>query len=87
MANLPVLYHGASQDSALEHAVRTVAFADVRHTHEQGVSFNSRARQAYGTALSRIREITGLESELASDEAFAALLLIDSFEVSGRAWL
>lgn len=81
MANLPVLYYSAPADSALAHAVRTVAFADVRHCYEQGVSFNSLARRSYGAALSRIREITELESELASDQAFAAVLLIDSFEV------
>lgn len=54
MANLPVLYNSAPKDSALGHAVRTVAFADVRHMYELGVSYNSRARQSYGTALSRI---------------------------------
>lgn len=33
MANLPVLYDSAPPESALAHAVRTVAFADVRHTY------------------------------------------------------
>lgn len=83
MANLPVLFYGASADSVLAHAVRTVAFADVKHTYDRGISFSLRARHAYGAALSGIRGITELESEMASDEAFAALLLIDSFEVSG----
>lgn len=66
MANLPALYYSAPPDSALAQAVRSVAIADVRHTYESGASFGAKARRSSGNALSRIREISELESELAS---------------------
>ena len=79
--NLPVLYQDAQPGSVLWHAVRAVAFADMRHIWDGGVYFSTEARRSYGAALTGIRAHAANENELTTDQVLAALLLVDSFEV------
>ena len=79
MHNLPVLYASSPSDSVLWLAVRAMAFADIRCYTQ--TAFSTRARESYGAALTRMREIAGNEQRLADDRILAALLLIDNFEV------
>lgn len=81
MHDLPKLYHTALPDSVLWHAVRAVAFADLRHTRDHDVPFNLKAQRSYGAALNRIRIAVETGQELLTDDTFSGLLLIDSFEV------
>ncbi len=86
LQTLPGLYHATKQGSLLWHAVRAVAFADVGHHRGQkdaeGQTFSVKARNSYGCALHRMRNIVVDEQELVGDSSFAALMLIDCFEVS-----
>jgi hypothetical protein len=79
--NLPVLYQDAQPGSVLWHAVRAVAFADMRHFCDGEVSFSVKARRSYGAALAGIRANVANDQELTTDHLLAALLLVDSFEV------
>ncbi|KAK3683173.1 hypothetical protein LTR37_020486 [Vermiconidia calcicola] len=78
MHDLPLLYASAAPGSVLWHAVRAVAFADLKD-YDRG-SFSSKARQNYGGALTRMRSIAEDSQRLAEDRILAALLLIDNFE-------
>lgn len=82
MYNLPALYSSAAPDSVLWLAVRAIAFADMRNESVQnGIPFYIKARQSYGAALSGIRTIIQDQRAVANDNALAAILLIDGFEV------
>jgi len=81
MHNLYPLYLSAPPGSVLWLAVRAVACADMRHKSVGDTSFHIKARQYYGAALSRLREIAHGEQRLANDQVLAAILLIDNFEV------
>lgn len=78
---LPALYHGSAADSTLWHAVRALAFADLKAPLSENVPYPVRARRSYGAALRGIRNSIANGEELATDGIFASLLLIDSFEV------
>lgn len=85
LVHLPVLYYQSDSECILWHAVRAMAFADVKNDRTaEGVPFHIKARNRYGTALSRIRNAVQEESKLSDDRTLAALLLIDSFEVAIR---
>ena len=82
MHHLPSLFYLAPIDSILWHAVRAMAFADVKNARNgEGVPFHIKARASYGMALTRVREAAQDEENLATDDALTALLLLDSFEV------
>ena len=81
LQNLPLLYQDAPSGSVLWHAVRAVAFADVRHVWDGDVSFSVKARRSYGAALAGIRANAANDHEITTDHVLAALLLVDSFEV------
>ncbi|KAK5166041.1 uncharacterized protein LTR77_008302 [Saxophila tyrrhenica] len=78
MYDLPELYAGAAPGSVLWHAVRAVAFAELKGF--DGGSFILQARQDYGGALTRMRSIAEDNTKWAEDRILAALLLIDHFE-------
>jgi hypothetical protein len=80
---LPVLYHTAPVNSALWHAVRTMAFARLKNAWngQQGVPFSIAARRSYGYFLCAIRESIEHTESMMTNETLAALLLMDSFEV------
>ncbi|KAI0127527.1 hypothetical protein BJ170DRAFT_625787 [Xylariales sp. AK1849] len=80
MHDLPILYLNSPPESVLWLAVRAVALADMRHELTADVTFHAKARQHYGAALSRMREIAEDGQELADDRVLAAVLLIDDFE-------
>lgn len=80
-SDLPALYASAPEGSALWHAVRAVAFADMKNCPDGEVPFYIKARRNYGAALSRIRIAAADEQANANDRFLAALLLVDSFEV------
>ncbi|KAK5174246.1 uncharacterized protein LTR77_001326 [Saxophila tyrrhenica] len=77
---LPVLYHSSPAESTLWHAVRAIAFADLKAAFWNGATSSVRARRSYGAALRGIRASIANGEELANDSTFASLLLIDSFE-------
>jgi hypothetical protein len=86
---LPMLYYASRQDSLLWHAVRAMAFADTSPARSGGgLPFNLKARRSYGLTLARLREVVEKKVELNEDHVFAALLLLDSFEVRSfeREW-
>ena len=78
------LYLSAPPESVLWLAVRATAFADMRSSPVGDMPFHIKARQTYGLALSRMREITRDEQKVADDRVLAAILLIDNFEVPWR---
>jgi len=80
--DLPMLYLSAPRESVLWYAVRAVAFADMRGARVENIPFYIKARQQYGAALLHLREIAHSEQRLANDRVLAAILLIDSFEVT-----
>lgn len=83
LVHLPVLYYQSNSDCILWNAVRAMAFADIKNDRStEGVPFHIKARNSYGVALSQIREAVQSEHKLSDDRTLAALLLIDSFEVS-----
>ena len=79
--NLPILYQDTKPGSVLWHAVRAVAFADMRHLRHGDILFSTKARLSYGAALAGIRMNAANDRELATDHVLAALLLVDGFEV------
>lgn len=82
LVHLPVLYDQSNSDCILWHAVRAMAFADVKNDRNaDGVPFHIKARNSYGVALGLIRHAVQEENKLSDDRTLAALLLIDSFEV------
>ena len=81
LQDLPLLYYSSAPASALEHAVRAVAFADTKNAQTHGRLFAVEARRHYGLALTRLREAAGEGETLTSDGNLSALLLIDTFEV------
>jgi hypothetical protein len=82
MHNLPALYLSAEPHTALWHAVRALAFADLKSDHAQSVPAHVRARQNYGAALGKIRSLMEENRGLDNDSVLCAILLIDDFEVS-----
>lgn len=85
MYTLPQLYHTAQIGSLLWHAVRAIAFADVAQARDSdGRSFAVEARRSYGEALLCMRNSVMDEDELIADSSFAALILIDCFEVQRK---
>lgn len=85
MSNMQDLYISAPPQSVLWLAVRAVAYADMRNELSTGTSFSVKARQFYGAALSRLREVAYQGQNLANDHMLAAILLIDNFEVTPSA--
>ncbi|KAF2673700.1 hypothetical protein BT63DRAFT_431674 [Microthyrium microscopicum] len=81
MHNLPALYSATQPDSVLWHAVRAVAFAEVRNQSIDNVPFNVKARQQYGAALNSVRTIVTNENDIANDRVLSAILLLDNFEL------
>lgn len=78
MQDLPSLYSSATSGSVLWHAVRAVAFADLKGYTSEPFAFQ--ARQNYGGALQRMRRIAEDSNKWEEDRILAALLLIDHFE-------
>lgn len=81
MHELPTLYLSAPPDSILRHAVRALAYADMKGVRCGDSPFHIKARTAYGAALTRMRGIANDKQELVNDRTLAALLLIDDFEL------
>ena len=82
MQDLSTLYLSAPPESVLWLTVRAMAFADMRDHRDGDLPFSTKALQNYGAALNRLRTITHDEQRLTDDRVLAALLLIDSFEVT-----
>ena len=81
MHELPALFLSAQQSSVLGLAVRAVAFADMGSEGTGDISFRTKARQHYGSALNGMRTIVNDWQELSSDHVLLAMLLVDNFEV------
>ena len=81
MYDLPTLYNSAPSESTLWHAIRAIAFADIKYERDKDVTFSYKARKSYGAALKSIRQIATDDQILLSDTILAALLLIDEFEI------
>ncbi|KAF2102463.1 hypothetical protein NA57DRAFT_63397 [Rhizodiscina lignyota] len=81
MHDLPMLFLGAPPDSILWHAVRAVAFADMRNESSGDSPFYVKSRLHYGAALNRTRMILHDQQDLSNDRVLSAILLIDNFEL------
>jgi len=81
MHNLHSLYSTVLPGSVLWLAVRAVAVADMRRPDGGEIPFHIKARQYYGAALVRLRDVLNEQKEVVDDHVLAALLLIDNFEV------
>ncbi|ORY56412.1 uncharacterized protein BCR38DRAFT_469504 [Pseudomassariella vexata] len=85
MDQLPRLYLSAAPGSVLWHAIRAVAFADMRYrtiSARGETPFHIRAWQQYGEALKAMRALAlGVNEGVADDSCLAAILLIDNFEL------
>ena len=81
MHNLHSLYSTVLPGSVLWLAVRAVAFADMRLPDVGEIPFHIKARESYGAALVRLRDVVTEQKEFVDNRVLAALLLIDNFEV------
>ena len=81
MHELPKLYFSAPPESILWHALRAMAFADMRHHYAGDIPFTTKGLRHYGSALQRLQNIVDDGHMMADDRVLAAMLLIDSFEV------
>ncbi|KAB5533618.1 hypothetical protein GE09DRAFT_972809 [Coniochaeta sp. 2T2.1] len=81
MWELPTLFSNAKKGSVLWHAVRAVAFADMKGESRDSVPYHLKARQHYGAALSCMRTVIADQTELGTDSIMTAILLIDNFEL------
>lgn len=82
MHHLPILYENTPPDSILYHAVRAIAFADMKHVANGNLpNLNVQSQRSYGAAIARLRGMVTDTQELADDQTLTALLLIDAFEV------
>lgn len=83
--DLPMLYHNTPPSSPLSLSIKAAAFAGIKNAVSGGVPFHIKARQCYGEALRRMTAVVGNQQRIFEDQALAALLLIDMFEVSWEA--
>lgn len=81
MHELPILFQSAERDSVLWLAVRALAFADLKNETSGDIPFQTKARQHYGAALSRMRSVVYNQQDLSNDEILFSMILIDNFEV------
>ena len=84
MHYLPTLYLIAPPGSILWLAVRTLAFADLRHQRTGDSSFLTKTLEYYGAALTLLKTLADDEQSLDNGHVLAAILLIDNFEVQQR---
>ncbi len=86
--------HARAAHAELQHAEgfgssarrRAMAFADMRDESNGSISFPLKARQHYGAALNPNRTVINEGRNLSVVTVLAALLLIDDFELSPKAY-
>lgn len=82
LPQLPMLYLSSPPQSILWHAVRALAFADMKDPSDGEVIFTTKALNHYGAALNSLQHLVDDGQLSFDDRILTAMLLIDAFEVS-----
>lgn len=84
---LPMLYLSSPPQSIFWHAVRALAFADMKDPSDGEGNFTTRALDHYGAALNNLQHLVDEGQLPFDDRILTAMLLIDVFEVSRPPYL